>query len=108
MIWDSISDNWLLSDRIVYRYTSLILPTFSERESNAKRIANIGAGEYVLPLKNDKNQRYFDVEKIREKTEKILDSPKYVSNLESISQKLKSYGGPTIAADLIEDFIYIN
>jgi MGT family glycosyltransferase len=84
---------------------SLILPTFSERESNARRIAKLGAGECVLPLKDKKNDKYFDIDEIRLKAENILSDPTYVINAKECSRKLKSFGGPVKAADLIEDFI---
>ncbi len=33
---------------------ALIIPTFSERESNARRIASVRAGDYVLPISNNR------------------------------------------------------
>ena len=52
-----------------------------------------------------KNEKNFDVDEVRLKAESILSDPKYVMNAKECSRKLKSYGGPVKAADLIENFM---
>ncbi|MEQ1585399.1 MAG: nucleotide disphospho-sugar-binding domain-containing protein [Cyclobacteriaceae bacterium] len=84
---------------------SLILPTFSERESNARRIALMGAGEYVTPQFNKKGSVDFDADEIRVKITEILSNPIYVENIKKWNQKLETYGGVKRAVSLIEDFI---
>jgi UDP:flavonoid glycosyltransferase YjiC (YdhE family) len=84
---------------------ALILPTFSERESNARRIGQMGAGEYVLPRRNGAENKYFDPAEFLQKTNKLLNDPGYKQNAEKYGQKLASYGGVERAASLIENFI---
>ncbi|MDO6435198.1 hypothetical protein Q4E93_31570 [Flavitalea sp. BT771] len=83
---------------------ALIIPTFSERESNARRIAQIGAGEYVLPRRDGANEKYFDPGEIRNKVDQLLGHPLYKENAVRYGEKLRSYGGVQKASDLIEKF----
>jgi UDP:flavonoid glycosyltransferase YjiC (YdhE family) len=84
---------------------ALIIPTFSERESNARRIAEQGAGDYILP-KSDvtgKNKR-ISAHEVRDKVFKILAEDSYTVNAKRLSERIKSYGGACHAASLIEGF----
>ncbi len=84
---------------------AVIVPTFSERESNARRVAAVGAGEYVLPQASDSGKREIDLEEFRETIKRVLATPSYASNAQIQSQRLASFGGPQTAAQLIEDFV---
>ncbi|UCC80367.1 MAG: hypothetical protein JSW64_03115 [Candidatus Zixiibacteriota bacterium] len=84
---------------------SVIIPTFSERESNARRIAALGAGEYVLPKTNSNNKKEIDLSEFRDKVKKVLSTPTYFENAKIYSEKLKTYGGPEKAAEFIEKFV---
>ena len=84
---------------------SVIIPTFSERESNARRVAAVGAGEYVLPKAVRSSKRKIDLEEFREKIDRVLLSPSYLLNSQIQSQKLASFGGPEKAVNLIEGFV---
>ncbi len=84
---------------------AVIVPTFSERESNARRIAALGAAEYV-PVTTDKHgKKVVDVALMREKVIKVLHDDSYRQKAESFSKKLKKHGGPKKAADIIEAFV---
>jgi len=84
---------------------ALIIPTYTERESNARRIADKKAGEYVLPTSNEKGQKKrVDVEEVRTNVFKILSDPTYTENAKKISQKMREYGGASQAAQIIEKF----
>ncbi|HQQ97975.1 MAG TPA: hypothetical protein PLX35_11965 [Cyclobacteriaceae bacterium] len=83
---------------------SLILPTFSERESNARRIAKMGAGEFVIPKLGKNGRIFFDPKEIQAKANKIIGDPNYTEKALINSQKLKDYGGVNRAVDLIEAF----
>jgi UDP:flavonoid glycosyltransferase YjiC (YdhE family) len=84
---------------------ALILPTFSERESNARRISEMGAGEYVLPHLDPAKGKYFDPAEILQKTKMLLDDARYKHNAAKYGHKLASYGGVENAIGLIEKFI---
>ncbi len=87
---------------------SVIIPTFSERESNARRIASLGAGEFVLPKTNSDNTKEIDLSEFRKKVTQVLSTPAYFKNAERYSQKLKTFGGPQKAAEIIENFVTHN
>ena len=82
---------------------ALIIPTYSERESNARRVAAQGAGDYVLP-KSDATGKYkWVMEKdVRAKVFKILSDDSFTINAKKLSDRMKSYGGARNAASLIE------
>jgi UDP:flavonoid glycosyltransferase YjiC (YdhE family) len=86
---------------------SVIIPTFSERESNARRIASLGVGEFVLPQTISTNKKEIDLSEFRQKVKKVLSTSSYYDNAERYSEKLKTYGGPIKAAEIIENFISI-
>jgi MGT family glycosyltransferase len=85
---------------------ALIIPTYSERESNARRIAGVGAGDYVLP-KSDITGRKKQVswEEVRTKVFHILSDTSFVENARRMSEKMKAYGGASEAARLIESIV---
>jgi UDP:flavonoid glycosyltransferase YjiC (YdhE family) len=87
---------------------SVIIPTFSERESNARRIASLGAGEFVLPKTNSRNKKEIDLSEFRNKVKMVLSTASYYENAGKHSEKLKTYGGPQKAAEVIENFVDIN
>ena len=82
---------------------AVIIPTFSERESNARRIAALGAGEFVLPQATDAGRKNIDLKEFRTKVKNVLSNSQYTENAESYCKLLKSYGGAKEAARLIED-----
>jgi UDP:flavonoid glycosyltransferase YjiC (YdhE family) len=86
---------------------SVIIPTFSERESNARRIASLGVGEFVLPQTISTNKKEIDLSEFRQKVKKVLSTSSYYDNAERYSEKLKTYRGPIKAAEIIENFISI-
>ena len=63
---------------------AVILPTISERKSNARRVASLGAGEVVLP------------------TEGPDGEPKYRQAAQRVADAMRDLGGITEAADRIE------
>ncbi len=86
---------------------AVIIPTFSERESNARRVAAAGAGEFLLPggspwgpLTGKWGVR---AEDLRAKVRKVLSDPAYANKARCLSEKLRSYGGAAEAARLIEN-----
>lgn len=82
---------------------AVIIPTFSERESNARRIASLGAGEYVLPETDETGRKQIDLDEFRSKVSEVLSKPAYAQNAEHCGNILRSYDGAQEAARLIVD-----
>jgi MGT family glycosyltransferase len=83
---------------------AVIIPTFSERESNARRVAAVGAGDLLVPTINASGQKQISAGELRDKIKHVLTDPTFTQNAQRISKKLKTYGGAAKAARLIEDF----
>jgi len=83
---------------------AVIIPTYSERESNARRVAAVGAGDFELPTADDSGKKV-DVEELRAKIEHVLADPSYKENAVKISKKMRTFGGAAEAARLIENFM---
>lgn len=85
---------------------AVIIPTYSERESNARRIAALGAGEFVLPSTDASGRKKkVNAGELRVKIERVLADPSYRKNAKKISERMGKYGGATEAARIIENFI---
>ena len=95
---------WCIFTFLRQRQTpALIIPTYSERESNARRVAAAGAGDFVLPKTDASGLRRVDAAEVREKANRILSDSSYKENAKRISEKLRAYDGVRYAARLIED-----
>ena len=84
---------------------AVIIPTYSERESNARRVAAAGAGDFVIPAGKGWEKKRVDARELRAKIEKVLSDPSYAANARRISERLRAYGGASEAARLIADFV---
>lgn len=82
---------------------AVIIPTFSERESNARRVADVGAGEFILPTEGPAREKHVNIDNLRAKVRKVLSDPSYAINACRVSEKLRAYGGALEAAYLIEN-----
>jgi UDP:flavonoid glycosyltransferase YjiC (YdhE family) len=82
---------------------AVIIPTYSERESNARRIAAVGAGEFIVPTEDTSGKRHVRAEELRAKVRQVLSDPAYTMNARRVSEKMQTYGGASEAAHLIED-----
>jgi MGT family glycosyltransferase len=83
---------------------ALIIPTYSERESNARRIAVQGAGDYVVPTSDITGRhKRLCAQEVRTRVFKILSDASFTENAQRISKRMKAYGGASEAARLIED-----
>jgi len=85
---------------------AIIIPTYSERESNARRIASVGAGDFVLPSTDvSGRKKQVQAAEVRAKVERVLSNSSFTENASRIREKLRSYGGASEAARLIVDFV---
>src|SRR5882724_5114805 len=82
---------------------AVIIPTFSERESNARRVANLGAG-IVVPVEVAKGAKRVNTTVLRQAVQEVLTNPRYAQNARHVSDRLRGYGGAEAAAGLIEEF----
>ncbi len=82
---------------------ALIIPTYSERESNARRVAALGAGEFVIPETDASGKKKtIDTGELRAKIERLLSDRRYRENAARIRENLRKFGGASEAANLIE------
>jgi len=79
----------------------VIIPTYSERESNARRVAQAGAGAVVLPREHTSTTPPELADAIRQTVRQVLADPAYAHHARRISVKMRSYGGPVDAAQRI-------
>jgi UDP:flavonoid glycosyltransferase YjiC (YdhE family) len=85
---------------------ALVIPTYSERESNARRIAAVGAGDFVLPTSDATGRKkQVNATEVSDKVDRILSDVSYKDNAKKMSARLQSYGGASYAASLIENFV---
>jgi len=84
---------------------AVIIPTFSERESNARRIASLGAGEFVLPLETADGRKRVEISSLKRTVRDVLKTPGYRERARRYGEVLRSYGGVEEAVDLIDDLV---
>jgi MGT family glycosyltransferase len=82
---------------------SVIMPTYSERESNAKRIEALGAG-IIVPVKNASGKKTVSANELRTAVRRVLENPAFSNNARKIGERLRTYGGAKRAANIIEQF----
>jgi UDP:flavonoid glycosyltransferase YjiC (YdhE family) len=80
---------------------AVILPTFSERESNARRLAALGAAELV-EVRRSRGRKTVDAGQLRAAVRRVLSEPSFAGRARQIGDALRSYGGAPRAARLIE------
>jgi MGT family glycosyltransferase len=83
---------------------AVIIPTITERESNARRLAALGAGEVVMPVTRADGEKSVDVAEFSAKVKRVLDEPRYRAAARSIAENMRHFGGAPGAAKRIEEF----
>jgi UDP:flavonoid glycosyltransferase YjiC (YdhE family) len=83
---------------------AVVIPTYSERESNARRVAAMGAGDTVLLTEAGPGEKQVSVEELRAKVRQVLSDPSYRLSAKRIAESIKAYGGASEAARLIDAF----
>lgn len=82
---------------------AVIVPTYSERESNARRVAAVGAGEVIVPAEGAPRKKRLRAEALRAKAWQVLSDPAYTRNARRIREAMQAYGGAPEAARRIEE-----
>lgn len=83
---------------------SVIMPTYSERESNARRIAALGAGAMVA-VDTASGKKQVNTTELRDTVKRVLTDPSYTMRAAEISEKMHAYRGVTHATETIEKFV---
>jgi MGT family glycosyltransferase len=84
---------------------AVIIPTITERESNARRLAALGAGEIVMPLDTADREKHIDVAEFNDKVHRVLNEPTYRRSARSVANSMRQLGGAPEAADRIERLV---
>ena len=84
---------------------AVIIPTISERESNARRLASLGVADFLLPEIDQSGEKRLSAEVLRDKVREVLSNPLFTQKAGELGKKLRTYGGAAQAAQLIEDFM---
>lgn len=82
----------------------VIVPTLSERESNARRMAALGVGEFVIPSVGESGVKQLDVEEFKVAVHRVLVEPRYRETARELAESMRKYGGAREAADRVESF----
>ncbi|HEY2471736.1 MAG TPA: nucleotide disphospho-sugar-binding domain-containing protein [Terracidiphilus sp.] len=83
---------------------AVIIPTITERESNARRLASLGAGEVVMPVNCADGEKRLDLAEFSAKVKRVLNEPHYRESATRIAESMRQFGGPATAADRLEKF----
>jgi UDP:flavonoid glycosyltransferase YjiC (YdhE family) len=83
---------------------AVIIPTITERESNARRLAALGAGEIVKPVDGADGEKTIDVAEFSAKLHRVLNEPGYRKSARRVAESMRKFGGAQEAADRIERF----
>jgi UDP:flavonoid glycosyltransferase YjiC (YdhE family) len=81
---------------------AVIIPTSTERESNARRVVALGAGEMVMPANGPDGEKRIDEGDFSAKVHRVLQDPTYRSAAHRVAQSMRQYGGAAEAAARIE------
>jgi UDP:flavonoid glycosyltransferase YjiC (YdhE family) len=84
---------------------AVIVPTYSERESNARRVAALGAGLAVVPTQGASGEKELSVEELRSKVRQVLSDPSFAANARRVAENMRNFGGAKEAARLIDRFV---
>lgn len=83
---------------------AVIIPTATERESNARRLVALGAGEVVMPVTRKDGEKQIDVAGFGDQVKRVLGDTKYRKSAKRVAESMRQFGGARTAVDLIERF----
>lgn len=83
---------------------AVIIPTITERESNARRLVALGAGEIVMPVDGLNGEKMIDAREFEAAVLRVLKDPAYRRSAQRVSETMEGYGGAKAAADKVEKF----
>ena len=80
---------------------AVVVPTITERESNARRLVTLGAGEIVMPVTTQDGEKTIDTNEFRATVLRVLGNPAYLQAAQRVSESMLHFGGAKAAADKI-------
>lgn len=83
---------------------AVIVPTITERESNARRLVALGAGEIVMPVTRADGEKTIDTVEFGAVVTRVLKDEDYRRSAKRVSESMRQYDGAKGAADRIEQF----
>ncbi|MFZ0637535.1 MAG: nucleotide disphospho-sugar-binding domain-containing protein [Candidatus Acidiferrales bacterium] len=83
---------------------AVIIPTITERESNARRLVALGAGEIVMPVDGADGEKRIDFVDFSAKVRRVLNEPGYRTSARRVAESMRQFGGAQEAARRIERF----
>jgi UDP:flavonoid glycosyltransferase YjiC (YdhE family) len=87
---------------------AVIISTSTERESNARRVTALGAGELVIPTEAANGEKQIDLTDFSAKVKRCLTESSYRTAARRVCESMGRYGGAEQAADRIEHFASAN
>ncbi|MES2220252.1 MAG: nucleotide disphospho-sugar-binding domain-containing protein [Acidobacteriota bacterium] len=81
---------------------AVIIPTSTERESNARRVTTLGAGEMVKPTEAIHGEKQIELADFSAKVNRCLTENSYRTAARRVCESMSRYGGAEQAADRIE------
>jgi len=84
---------------------ALIVPTMSERESNARRLASLGVAELQIPVVDKTGEKRVSIAAFGETVRTMLANSSYRTKAEALSKRMGKYGGPRAIAERIESLL---
>ena len=81
----------------------MIIPTIRERESNARRLASLGAGEVVMPVSGADGELLVDAAEFSMKLKRVLNQPSYRESAKRVAESMVTSAVPRSAAERIEE-----
>jgi MGT family glycosyltransferase len=83
---------------------AVIVPTITERESNARRLVALGAGEIVMPVTRADGEKAIDAVVFGAAVNRVLKDAAYRHAAKRVSESMRQYAGAKAAADQVEQF----
>jgi MGT family glycosyltransferase len=83
---------------------AVIIPTITERESNARRLVALGAGELVMRVDTAGGEKQIDVPTVAATVQRVLADRAYRAAARHVAASMRTYGGAQEAAKHIEQF----
>lgn len=83
---------------------AVIVPTITERESNARRLVALGAGEIVMPVTRADGEKAIDSVEFGAAVNRVLKDAAFRQSAKRVSESMQEYAGSKTAADQIEQF----
>lgn len=80
---------------------AVVVPTITERESNARRLVALGAGEIVMPVTNQDGEKTIDTNEFGAAVLRVLEDPAYLQAAKRVSESMQHFGGAKATADEI-------